>query len=171
MATIETTLPGGEFYSARKPTPAEWSRFISHANRNNARVGWRELAQVCCTSGTPDDAASLLAKYPAAIKPIGEAIAELSGGEDEPKVEGDTVAFLDMRFRAPTLEEWESFQDAISEKNADQHAEALKLVALLCDAPGKMLARAEDYPGDVQGVTAEVTKIAGMQVKISVKKG
>jgi hypothetical protein len=171
MATIETTLPGGEVYSARKPTPAEWSRFIGHANSNNVRIGWRELAQVCCTSSGPETAAALLAKYPAAIRPIGEAISDLSGSEDEPKSEDGCVVFADMRFRSPTLEEWEDFQDAISEKKADQHALGLALLEKLSEAPGKMTARASEYPGDVQVVMVDVTKIAGMQVKISVKKG
>ena len=170
MATIETTFPGGEFYSAKAPAPDQWSRFIAHSFAGNQRVGWRELAQVCCTSHTPEDAAALFAKYPAAAKPIGEAIVELGGSDDEPKTDGGSVVFADMTFRAPALEEWEDFQDIIGQKS-DKHAEALKLLAKLCDAPGKILARAETFPGDVQAVMVAITEIAGMQVKISVKKG
>jgi hypothetical protein len=171
MATIETTLPGGEVYSAKAPDPKQWTRFIGHANDGDARVGWRELAQVCCTSHTPEEASALMAKYPGAIRPIGEAIAGLASSDEESKVEGDSVVFADMSFRAPTLEEWEELQDAISQKHADQHGLALGLLAKLCDAPGKILARAEMHPGDVQEVMGDVTKIAGMQVKIAVKKG
>lgn len=171
MATIETTLPGGEIYSAKPPTAEQWAHFIGHNNQGNLRVGFRELAQVCSTSHSPEDAAALLAKYPGAIRPLGEAIAGLSTGDDEPKVDGDSVAFVDMRFRTPTLEEWDEFQEAIAPKGADQHKLALELLEKLSDSPGKMTARAMMHPGDVQEVTAEVTKIAGMQVKISVKKG
>lgn len=171
MANIETTLPGGEVYSARPPSAAEWSRFIAHTNDGNLRVGFRELAQVCCSSHGPEEATVLLAKYPGAIRPLGEAIAELSTGEEEAKVDGDSVVLVDMRFRAPSLEEWEEFQETISKPKADQHAIALGMIAKLCDAPGKIQARAETHPGDVQEVMADITKIAGMQIKISVKKG
>ncbi len=171
MANIETTLPGGEVYSARPPSPAEWSRFIDHVNEGNARVGWRELAQVCATSHTPDAAATLLAKYPGAIKPLGEAIANLSSSDDESKVEDGEVVFLDMRFRAPTLEEWEELQEAVGEKGAHEHPLALELIEKLSNSPGAMLARAAIHPGDVQEVMNDVAKIAGMQIKIAVKKG
>jgi hypothetical protein len=171
MANIETTLPGGEVYTAIPPTAAQWARFIGHVNAGNQRVGFRELAQVCASSHSPEEAAELLAKYPGAIRPLGEAIAELSTGAEESKVDGDSVVFLDMRFRAPSLDEWEDFQEAISKKGADQHALALELLEKLSSAPGAMTARASIHPGDVQEVTADVTRIAGMQIKIAVKKG
>jgi hypothetical protein len=171
MATIETTLPGGEVYSARAPNSAEWSRFIAHNNSGNERVGWRELAQVCCTSHSVDEATTLVTKYPGAIRPIGEAIVELSTGEDDAKIEGDEVALADMRFRAPTLEEWDDFQDKISAKGVDHHAASLALLETLSLSPGKITTREAEHPGDVELTATAVSKVAGMRIKIAVKKG
>ncbi len=171
MANIETTLPGGEVYTAIPPNAAQWARFIGHLGRNDLRVGFRELAQVCCSSHSPEDAAALLAKYPGAIKPIAEAIGELAVDDNEVTAEEQTVLFADMRFRAPSLDEWEDLQEASGKPKSDQHALALALLVKLCDAPGKFQAHAESFPGDVQYVMREVTKITGMQVQIAVKKG
>jgi hypothetical protein len=171
MANIETTLPGGEVYSARPPSPEQWARFIGHVNAGNMRIGFRELAQVCATSHTPEEAAALLAKYPGATKPLGNAIASLAKSDDESVVEGQEITLGDIRFRAPTLDEWEDFQEAAGVKNSDEHALALALLEKLSDSPGKMLARAAEHPGDVQEVMSDVTAIAGMQIKIAVKKG
>lgn len=171
MANIETTLPGGEKYSAKRPTADQFTRFIGHVKAKNLRVGYRELGQVCCTSHAPDDAAKLLAKYPGAIVPLGEALVDIAASDEAPIPEEGAVAFAGFSFRAPTIEEWEEYQELIGLKTTDDHGAALELLEKLSNSPGKMTARCQETPADVQVVMNAVAKLAGVRIKIAVKKG
>jgi len=174
MANITTKLPNGVLFEARKPTTAEWDRYVEKIRRGEIKVGQRELVQLCSTSHTPEEASKLLARYPGAIKPIATGLDELAQGpawEDDAFVSTeDGTSIGGVLFRAPTLEEWEALQDQMEDRDK-RWGEITRIFLLdLTDAKADATKLFEDYPACVQVIGREIGKLVGQGISITVKK-
>ncbi len=146
-SSVSVTVAGVE-YTFSPPTANAWMRYMQKASDDKLEVGKRELVQVCCSSHTPDEIISLLRKKPALIRPLKEALEELSVGD------------------------LESVITDLGKKNTRTYEQIKALVIELCEGDKAGLSVLLDkYPGAANIIFDDITQLAGAGLEIIVKKG
>lgn len=168
---VNVRYPDGSTLSARKPTSEEWDRALLKIFKKEHAVANRELVQVCSivrtSAGEEIPASQLLARFPASIIKVSNAIESIAGGSDMPTVDGDVVSIDGVSFRAPSLDEWESYSDRVAR---DPGASTREFLGLLC-IDGETDALFSQKPASLGNVVSACNVLAGSEVQIVIKKG
>lgn len=168
-ASIEVGLPDGRTFEATCPTAEQWDRYLDKLMRGDELPGRRELVQVCASSCTPEEAVEIVRRYPGMVRPVSDALSELSasGADIEP---GDgSVSVCGVTVRAPDVDAWEAVQ-AASKKQGGGRA-IREAVTSWADDPEAAAVAFREVPGAPALAFAELGRMVGTQVSIRVKKG
>jgi hypothetical protein len=175
-SSVSVTVAGVE-YTFSPPTANAWMRYMQKASDDKLEVGKRELVQVCCSSHTPDEIIALLRKKPALIRPLKEALEELSVGDLESVITDHDSVEVSLKGQSfvvggPDYEKWEKFQSDLGKKNTRTYEQIKALVIELCEGDKAGLSVLLDkYPGAANIIFDDITQLAGAGLEIIVKKG
>jgi hypothetical protein len=168
MSKVEVKL-GGKTLTFGALTQESYDRLIKKQFSGDHVMGERELVLTSAVDPGPDDARVILEKFPAAIKPIAKAI--MSGGMGSAPVLGpDVVTFEGVEFSRPDVFAWEEQREKLGDERANPGPEIRAFLLRLADKPAEAGALFERYPASIDPVYTEVSKLAGSEVEIVVKK-
>ena len=170
---VEFSLGEVEF---GKATPEIWDGFLEHLRKGGRKAGEWELVQKCCVSLKMNEHTGFhdLDKYveeePAAIAEIADEIERISGGGQEPEVEGKTVKCAGFTFKGPNRTQWDSFKENAANEEMRGGSASRQLLFSLVDDADAFKAFLDKRPAALASIMVAVSKLAGRGIKIKQKK-
>jgi len=174
---VSTELPGGVQFVCKPPGVKAWDEYLDKARAGQQRAGQKQILMKSCTSHKPEDVAKIIDRFPGIVEPI---VLELDGlcGSDCEFVEN----FEDFTFSTEIDGVCLTF-DAPNEHRFDQmkrNTDDLKIgfgsairttLRALCREPEAFDELVTRFPTMVGPAMPTLTKMAGADLKITVKKG
>jgi hypothetical protein len=168
MAKVEVKLDGKSLTFGAL-TQEAFDRLIKKQFSGDSVMGERELVLTSAIEPDPEGAREIFAKFPAAIKPVAKAIVE-SGTGDAPILGDDVVSWLGVDFARPDVFAWEEMREKLGDERSSPGPEIRGFLLRLADKPQEAGALFERYPASIDPLYTQVSRLAGSEVEIVVKK-
>jgi hypothetical protein len=176
------TSPLKKRFEFRKPTLKEWFEYEARKLESIESLGvaTRELLQVTRETPSLEELQAHFERFPASPAAIVEKLKPLLGDDIPVELVGDdpdasfvvskTRSGKPLKFRCPTLAEWESYQTRYRKLGRVAFCDLAQMTRLEVSET-ELAAHFEDAPIAAENIANRVAELAGADADVTAKKG